>query len=137
MDKYECDACGYIYDPQAGAPDDGIEPGDTVTYRLQYTLTTSDFEDLFLNDYLPLPVFDVGDPDDDGTPGPAWVFDDVISAAAPASGHAKFGPADTFLDRFEGTEDTAYIVTVAELVANDQDPDGESSVLSCIGHSVL
>ena len=27
MDKYECIACGYIYDPATGDPSAGIEPG--------------------------------------------------------------------------------------------------------------
>ena len=27
MKKYECLACGYIYDPEKGDPDSGIEPG--------------------------------------------------------------------------------------------------------------
>jgi len=27
MRKYECKVCGYIYDPQKGDPDNGIEPG--------------------------------------------------------------------------------------------------------------
>jgi len=27
MKKYECTACGYIYDPEAGDPDNGIDPG--------------------------------------------------------------------------------------------------------------
>lgn len=27
MDKYLCTACGYIYDPEIGDPDGGIEPG--------------------------------------------------------------------------------------------------------------
>jgi len=27
MDKYRCDVCGYIYDPEKGDPDGGIEPG--------------------------------------------------------------------------------------------------------------
>ena len=25
--KYVCDVCGYIYDPELGDPDGGIEPG--------------------------------------------------------------------------------------------------------------
>ena len=25
--KYECEPCGYIYDPAIGDPDNGIEPG--------------------------------------------------------------------------------------------------------------
>jgi rubredoxin len=27
MQKYECDACGYVYDPKEGDPDSGIAPG--------------------------------------------------------------------------------------------------------------
>jgi len=27
MDKYECTACGYIYNPEKGDSEDGIEPG--------------------------------------------------------------------------------------------------------------
>jgi rubredoxin len=27
MDKYMCTVCGYIYDPEEGDPDGGIEPG--------------------------------------------------------------------------------------------------------------
>ncbi len=27
MDKYVCEVCGYIYDPEEGDPDNGIEPG--------------------------------------------------------------------------------------------------------------
>lgn len=77
-----------------------IKPSDTVTYRLTYKLSTSDVEDLALEDYLPLPVFFVNDPDaNDPTGhnnGPAFVFDDTVSATAPAVGHAQFGPSDTF-----------------------------------------
>ena len=27
MDKYECQVCGYIYDPAEGDPDNGVKPG--------------------------------------------------------------------------------------------------------------
>jgi len=27
MEKYECDVCGYIYDPELGDPENGIAPG--------------------------------------------------------------------------------------------------------------
>ena len=27
MDKFECLVCGYIYDPEEGDPENGIEPG--------------------------------------------------------------------------------------------------------------
>ena len=73
-----------------------IQPGDQVTFRLRYDLTTSDVEDLYFLDYLPLPVLDVDDPDADNAPGPAWVFDNDGVADIPAPGHADFGPADTF-----------------------------------------
>jgi len=49
-------------------------PGDMITYRLTYDLLTSDVEELTFDDYFPLPVFHVGDPDEDGNPGPDWTF---------------------------------------------------------------
>lgn len=27
MKKYICETCGYVYDPEVGDPDNGIEPG--------------------------------------------------------------------------------------------------------------
>jgi len=27
MDKYVCQICGYVYDPEQGDPDNGVEPG--------------------------------------------------------------------------------------------------------------
>ena len=27
MQKYVCDVCGWIYDPQKGDPDNGVDPG--------------------------------------------------------------------------------------------------------------
>lgn len=27
MDIYECTVCGYLYDPEKGDPENGIEPG--------------------------------------------------------------------------------------------------------------
>ena len=27
MEKWECTACGYIYDPEKGDPENGIDPG--------------------------------------------------------------------------------------------------------------
>lgn len=27
MQKYVCSVCGYVYDPEAGAPDEGVAPG--------------------------------------------------------------------------------------------------------------
>ncbi len=64
-----------------------VSPGDTVTYRLTYTLPTSDFEDLVFTDYLPLPVFhatEVTPPFNNTTCG------------VPAAGSSCLGPADTY-----------------------------------------
>ena len=27
MQKFKCDLCGYVYDPEKGDPDNGVEPG--------------------------------------------------------------------------------------------------------------
>ncbi len=27
MDKYRCTICNYVYDPETGDPDNGVEPG--------------------------------------------------------------------------------------------------------------
>jgi LPXTG-site transpeptidase (sortase) family protein len=70
-----------------------IKPGDTVTYRLTYTLPTSDEEDLSFTDYLPLPIYDATE---------ITIFDDAGKSGdpevIPAAGHANFGPLDTFRD---------------------------------------
>lgn len=77
-----------------------ITAGDQVTYRLEYTLTTSDVEDLYLYDFFPLPIFSVADPDGDNVnnSAPVWTFssDHSASSDVPAPGEVKFGPTDTF-----------------------------------------
>ena len=77
---------GVICSPQ---PCTGVEidPGDTLTFRIQYGLPTSDFEDLYLIDFLPLPVLDAAE---------VTAFDATVSDTAPPVGTAKFGPADSF-----------------------------------------
>lgn len=71
-----------------------VKPGDTLTYRIQYAMPSSDFEPTTIGDYLPLPVFRVNDPDANGAVGPAW-SQDLTAAAAPPAGQWKYGPADT------------------------------------------
>ncbi|MFM0120698.1 DUF4347 domain-containing protein [Paraburkholderia sp. RL18-101-BIB-B] len=44
-----------------------IEPGDTVTYGITYTLTTGDYGNLDLTAFLPEPVFNTADPLSNGT----------------------------------------------------------------------
>jgi fimbrial isopeptide formation D2 family protein/uncharacterized repeat protein (TIGR01451 family) len=75
-----------------------LAPGDLVTYRVQYLMPLSRFEDFRLTDYVPLPVFHVADPNADGVVGPAWSFDlaGSFDAAPPPVGVVQFGPDDTF-----------------------------------------
>ena len=49
-----------------------VAPGDMVTYRLQYNLTTGDFEDFKLRDFLPHPKLVADDADGNGVVGPIW-----------------------------------------------------------------
>jgi hypothetical protein len=81
-----CTPCGVIQ----------VSAGDQLTYRLNYDLPSTDFEGLTLTEFLPSPVFNVSDPDANGAAGPAWTFDNTISAAAPPAGVIKFGPDETF-----------------------------------------
>lgn len=64
----------------AGDGSSGISPGDTVTYELTYELGMGDFENLKLDAFLPKPVFNVGDPDADGTPS-EWAHGAVGTSA--------------------------------------------------------
>lgn len=72
-----------------------LQPGDTLTYRLRRDLPFSDFEQLKLADYLPLPVFDVDD-NSAAIKTRITAFSATVDATAPPAGTAKFGPADTF-----------------------------------------
>ena len=67
-----------------------VAPGDTVTYRLQLELPTSDAEDLRLVDYLPLPIF----------PVTSFTFDPNIAGSIPPANTATYGPTDTWRARF-------------------------------------
>ncbi|RJP53207.1 MAG: sortase [Anaerolineaceae bacterium] len=134
-----------------------VKPGDTLTYRLAYTLPTGDVENLSFDDYLPLPVFHVNDPDENGVAGPAWTFDPTVSAAAPAAGVAKFGPSDTFYTyssivptvtsnvsnnrlnflygNFDGTTEQQYIVDIIFTVTVSDDPFADRLYLTNQAHA--
>ncbi|MEW6505265.1 MAG: sortase [Chloroflexota bacterium] len=66
-----------------------VAPGDVLTYRVQYSLPTSDFEDLVITDYLPLPVFDAAE---------VTSFSNApcTGTGIPLAGQACLGPADTY-----------------------------------------
>lgn len=66
-----------------------IGPGDTVSYVMTYTVPTGDFEQFGLTAYLPLPIFDVTDPDGDGTPN-AFVQGTGAYDPTPPTGQFSF-----------------------------------------------
>jgi hypothetical protein len=79
---YESDGTTVVCAPGTCLPNVRVKPGDRVTYRLQYNLTTSDVENLYIDDYMPLPVFDVG--------ATAWSFSNA--GGVPAPGVVTLGP---------------------------------------------
>ncbi len=121
-----------------------IAAGDEVTYRITYTLPTSDVEDMGFRDYLPLPIFN-SDGDFSTTP---VSINAAIAGTVPPAGEATFGPSDTFyayssvvptvqaydsensLEFFYGDfDDTRDLATVVDLlftvtVTNDPFADG-------------
>ncbi|MBC8331917.1 MAG: sortase [Anaerolineae bacterium] len=75
-----------------------VAPADVITYKLKYDLATSDFEDLYFTDFLPLPVLDVDDPKADGSAAnwPASVTNTCAAGTVPVAGNICFSSADTF-----------------------------------------
>jgi len=63
-----------------------VTPQDTVTYRIKYELPTSDFENLLISDYLPLPVFSSSE---------ITTFSNT-QCGVPTAGNACLGPLDTY-----------------------------------------
>ncbi len=62
-----------------------IVSGDTVTFRLTRSFPQGTVTDFSLTDFLPLPIFNVGQQ--------SFTFADVVSAAAPADGVVQWGPS--------------------------------------------
>lgn len=81
-----------------------LQPGDTITYRLAYTLPNTDFESLKLTDYLPLPALNVDDFDADGAGGDVWSFESNGTFDA-TPGIVGLGPNDTFFSSDPGRSD--------------------------------
>ena len=63
-----------------------VKTGDTVTYRIRYTIPSGDVENLVLSDYLPIPIFLAGE---------ITTFSPVVSGTPPAAGTAQYGPLET------------------------------------------
>jgi uncharacterized repeat protein (TIGR01451 family)/fimbrial isopeptide formation D2 family protein len=62
-----------------GTPQD-VHPGDNVTFRIEYPIPSGDAESLSIEDWLPLPVFDVTDPD--ANPSTIAVFPGFVPMCA-------------------------------------------------------
>ncbi len=71
-----------------------VSPGETVTFRLAFTIPTGDVEGLVLKDFVPSPLFDPTDPTASGTPS-SFIFDATPSDAAPAAGRAHLTTASS------------------------------------------
>jgi hypothetical protein len=74
-----------------------VTPGDEVTFRIEKTIPSSDAEDLTIQDWLPLPIFDVMYPD--GVNQETWSsFDPNVpcTTTPPAPGAACYLPTDEF-----------------------------------------
>lgn len=85
-----------------------LAPGDTLTYRIQHNMPSSDFEDFALVEYLPLPVFDATE---------IVTFDAALNAAVPPAGVAKLNvPGDT-LHTIMGALPTLSVNPVANAVS--------------------
>ena len=98
-----------VNDPGAPVP---ASAGETLTFRLRATIPAADYEGLLLEAFLPEPMFDVSDPDADGTPG-GW------SAAAVPTVTPAAGEVSVLTSGGDGGTVNAPVVT----------PDGGSNVL--------
>ncbi len=83
-----------------------VLPGDELTFRLRYVLPVSDFEDLVISDYLPLPVLVASE---------VTTLVDQADASLPAPGQAKLGPEDT-LRALSGLPPSLSVDTVANRI---------------------
>ncbi|MGE9290188.1 MAG: isopeptide-forming domain-containing fimbrial protein, partial [Puniceicoccales bacterium] len=77
-----------------------LQPDDEITYRISYEVLTGDVEELRLSDYFPLPIFDVSDPDSDGTPSSFTFVNNLsdVSISDLGSGVVTYGPSHTLHD---------------------------------------
>ena len=90
--------CGPSTSPCSNLPDplQEVLPGDAVTFRIEYAIPSGDAESVLIEDWLPLPIFDVGDPDADPNTNPPWTFaGSCPSSGIPAPGSAGCGPTHT------------------------------------------
>lgn len=96
----------------AYASDQHIQAGDDVTYRLTYTMPITRADNVRLQDYLPLPVFNV-----DKTNGASstYTFNAGIAGTTPGDGVVTWASTDTF-----HTSAAGHVPTVSVNPANNQ-----------------
>jgi large repetitive protein len=68
-----------------------IRPGDTITYRITYNLPLTQAENFFIEDFLPIPVFDAAELN-----GAVVNFNEIAGNPAPAAGQVRVTTGDTF-----------------------------------------
>ncbi|MFC4236918.1 VCBS domain-containing protein [Thalassospira xianhensis] len=120
-----------ISDVNGSTPPSNVElnPGDVVTFTLNYDLLTGDYEDFVLTAYLPLPLFDVsGIAWSQGSGADTWNFggDNTNAGSAPTvtsiAGNAiqfDFGDFDT--SSTDGsTIEVQFTITVGDQPYADQ-----------------
>lgn len=116
-----------------------LTPGDVVTYRIQYTVPTSDFENLRLTDFLPLPIFDATDHNADGVVDASdnWTFNlgGSFDGTSPSSGVIEFGANDTFYNSNAPSSNIVPSISVGSsnelqlTFGNYDDPNSQSSMI--------
>ncbi len=102
--------------------------GDTITYRLTATLPITNFENVALLDFLPLPTLDATEVTD------TTLLSSGPSATPPPAGAVSFGPGETLADVAggPGSAPSLSVDPVGNSLTFDyspdiQDQDGESS----------
>ena len=104
-----------------------IKEGDEVTYRIDVTIPTGDVENLTIRDYLPDPLFNVNDPDADGSNETFTKLADGDTRPSPAEWRfttaSDIAPAGETLDADpEGNDDNSF-----EIAFDDSDTELDSS----------
>jgi large repetitive protein len=78
-----------------------IRPGDTITYRLTYTLPLTQAEDFFIEDFLPQPVFNASE-----LVGAVVNFTEIAGNPAPGAGQVRVTTGDTFTNIWDALPGT-------------------------------
>jgi large repetitive protein len=129
------------------APSGSVElkPGDVVTFRMSYDLTTGDYESFSLTSYLPLPLFDLGAV---GSNFGAWTYGagntnpDLVDAVTVNTGNALLFNFGSYVNT--GTAGSRVVVDFTLTVGNQPFADqraltvlAQSDQLTTINHDHL